>query len=74
MLTTYDGRQLTSIGQLKAAIARREVRYVFLNSLCGPHSTKASSGCAPVARWVRAHAVDVSRRAGLAPGLLWRLA
>jgi 4-amino-4-deoxy-L-arabinose transferase-like glycosyltransferase len=73
MLTTYDGRPLTGIAELRLAIARHQVRYAFINSRCGPHSTKATSGCAPAARWVRAHAIDVSRRAGLAPGLLWRL-
>jgi 4-amino-4-deoxy-L-arabinose transferase-like glycosyltransferase len=73
MLTTYNGRPLTSIAELKLAIAHGEVRYAFLNSLCGQHSTKATSGCAPVARWVRAQAIDVSRQSGLAPGLLWQL-
>jgi 4-amino-4-deoxy-L-arabinose transferase-like glycosyltransferase len=73
MLTTYNGRPLTSIAALRQEIARREVHYAFINSLCGPHSTKATSGCAPAARWVRAHAIDVSRQARLAPGLLWRL-
>jgi hypothetical protein len=73
MLTTYNGRALTSVAELQLAIARHQVRYAFINSQCGPHSTKATSGCAPTARWVRLHAIDVSRQAGLAPGLLWRL-
>jgi 4-amino-4-deoxy-L-arabinose transferase-like glycosyltransferase len=73
MLTTYNGLPLTSVAELKRAIARGEVRYAFINSLCGPHSTRITSGCAPAARWVRAHSRDVSRRAGLAPGVLWRL-
>lgn len=73
MLTTYNGRPLTSVAALKLAIASGEVRYAFVNSFCGPHATAATSGCAPAARWVRAHASDVSRRAGLAPGVLWRL-
>ena len=73
MLTTYNGRPLTSVAELKLAIARRQVRYAFINSQCGPYSTKATSGCAPASRWVRAHAIDVSRQAGLARGLLWRL-
>jgi hypothetical protein len=73
MLTTYNGRPLTSVGALRRAIARGEVRYAFINSRCGRHSPKTTSGCAPAARWVRAHATDVSRAAGLASGLLWRL-
>jgi 4-amino-4-deoxy-L-arabinose transferase-like glycosyltransferase len=73
MLTTYNGRPLTGVAELKQAIARHQVRYAFINSQCGPHSTKTTPGCTPAARWVRAHAIDVSRRAGLAPGLLWWL-
>jgi 4-amino-4-deoxy-L-arabinose transferase-like glycosyltransferase len=73
MLTTYNGLPFTTVAELGRAIARGEVRYAFLNSLCGPHSSKTTSGCAPAARWVRAHSTDVSRRAGLAPGVLWRL-
>jgi 4-amino-4-deoxy-L-arabinose transferase-like glycosyltransferase len=73
MLTTYDGRPLTSVAELERAVARGEVRYAFLNSLCGRHSTGTTSGCAPAALWVRAHATDVSRQAGLAPSVLWRL-
>lgn len=73
MLTTYNGRPFTSVSELRRAIARGEVRYAFINSFCGSHATAATSGCAPAALWVRAHARDVSRRAGLAPGLLWRL-
>jgi 4-amino-4-deoxy-L-arabinose transferase-like glycosyltransferase len=73
MLTTYNGLPLTSVAELKRTIARGEVRYAFINSLCGPHATKITSGCAPAARWVRAHSIDVSRHAGLAPGALWRL-
>lgn len=73
MLTTYNGRPFTSIAELKRAIARREVRYAFINSFCGRHAIATNAGCAAAARWVRAHASDVSRQAGLAPGVLWRL-
>lgn len=73
MLTTYNGRPFTSVRALERAIARREVRYAFVNSFCGLHATPITSGCAPAARWVRAHASDVSRQAGLAAGELWRL-
>jgi 4-amino-4-deoxy-L-arabinose transferase-like glycosyltransferase len=73
MLTTYNGRPLTSVAELKRAIVRREVRYAFVNSFCSRHSTNTTSGCAPAARWVRAHSTDVSRQAGLTPGVLWRL-
>lgn len=73
MLTTYNGLPLTSVAELKRAIARGEVRYAFVNSLCGAHSTRITAGCAPAARWITGHSTDVSRQAGLARGLLWRL-
>jgi 4-amino-4-deoxy-L-arabinose transferase-like glycosyltransferase len=74
VLTTYSGRPFTSVTRLKALIARGEVRYAFLDSTCGAHAPSTASGCAPAARWVRAHGTDVSSRAGLRrPGVLWRL-
>ncbi len=74
MLTTYNGLPLTSVAQLKAIVARGQVRYAFLDSVCGRHSSKTTAGCAPAALWVRAHGTDVSRQAGLrTPGILWRL-
>ncbi len=74
VLTTYNGRPLTSVAQLEALIAKREVRYAFLDSQCGTHTPKTAAGCAPAALWVRAHATDVSRQAGLrVKGILWRL-
>jgi 4-amino-4-deoxy-L-arabinose transferase-like glycosyltransferase len=74
MLTTYNGLTLTSVAQLQALISRGEVRYAFLDSVCKPGAPKTAAGCAPAARWVRAHGTDVSRRAGLRfTGVLWRL-
>ncbi len=73
MLTTYNGMPFTSVPQLKALIARGEVRYAFLDSVCTRTSPKTTAGCAPAALWIRAHATDVSRQAGLRGGVLWRL-
>jgi 4-amino-4-deoxy-L-arabinose transferase-like glycosyltransferase len=74
MLTTYNGLPFTSVARLKALVARGEVRYAFLDSVCGPHPSKTVAGCAPAALWVRAHGTDVSLNAGLhARGILWRL-
>jgi 4-amino-4-deoxy-L-arabinose transferase-like glycosyltransferase len=74
MLTTYNGLPLTSVAQLQALISRGEVRYAFLDSVCKPGAPKTAAGCAPAARWVRAHGTDVSRQAGPRfTGVLWRL-
>jgi 4-amino-4-deoxy-L-arabinose transferase-like glycosyltransferase len=73
-LTSMEGHVLTSVARLKALIASGEVRYAYLSSLCGRHSPSTNSDCSEPARWVRAHATDVSRAAGLPRnGLLWRL-
>lgn len=74
MLTTYNGLALTSVAQLQSLISRGEVRYAFLESVCKPSAPKSTVGCAPAARWVRAHGTDVSKQAGLrVTGVLWRL-
>ena len=74
VLTTYDARTLTSVARLRALIAAGAVRYALLNTGCGPHTPPTDAGCSPPARWIRAHAVDVSAQAGLARrDVLWRL-
>jgi 4-amino-4-deoxy-L-arabinose transferase-like glycosyltransferase len=74
VLTTYQGRTLTSVAQLKHAIARGEVRYALLSSSCGARTPRGDAACSEPALWVRAHARDVSHVAGLIrPGVLWRL-
>jgi 4-amino-4-deoxy-L-arabinose transferase-like glycosyltransferase len=74
VLTTYQGRTLTTVAQLKQLIARGEVRYALLSSLCGTHTPRTDAACSEPALWVRAHGRDVSLRAGLTRhGVLWRL-
>jgi 4-amino-4-deoxy-L-arabinose transferase-like glycosyltransferase len=74
VLTTYNGLPFTSVARLKQLIAAGEVRYAFLDSVCGTHPSKTVAGCAPAALWVRAHGADVSLNAGLHErGVLWRL-
>jgi 4-amino-4-deoxy-L-arabinose transferase-like glycosyltransferase len=73
MLTTYNGLPFTSVGRLRTLIAQGAVRYAFLNSVCPRGAPKTNAGCAPAALWIRAHGIDVSRQAGLHPGVLWRL-
>jgi 4-amino-4-deoxy-L-arabinose transferase-like glycosyltransferase len=73
MLTTYNGLPFTSVARLQTLIAQGAVRYAFLNSVCPRGAPKSNAGCAPAALWIRAHGADVSRQAGLRPGVLWRL-
>jgi 4-amino-4-deoxy-L-arabinose transferase-like glycosyltransferase len=75
VLTTYQGRLLTGVAQLRRLVARGEVRYALLtSSACGRYTPRTSAGCTPAAVWVRAHARDVSREAGLdRDRALWRL-
>jgi 4-amino-4-deoxy-L-arabinose transferase-like glycosyltransferase len=73
MLTTYNGIPFTTVPELKAKIARGEVRYAFLDSVCKQPASGTTAGCAPAALWIRAHALDVSRQAGLRGGVLWQL-
>jgi 4-amino-4-deoxy-L-arabinose transferase-like glycosyltransferase len=73
VLTTYNARVFTTIAELRRLIARGEVRYAFLNSLCGKHASSTDAGCAAPAVWVHIHGTDVSRQAGLRRGVLWLL-
>jgi hypothetical protein len=74
VLTTYEARPLTTIAQLQRLVSRGEVRYALLTGLCGAHTARTNAACSPAALWVRAHAKDVSRKAGLERAqVLWRL-
>lgn len=74
ILTTYNGLPFTSVARLQTLIAQGAVRYAFLNAACPRGApTATNAGCAPAALWIRKHGVDVSRQAGLHPGVLWRL-
>lgn len=74
MLTTYDGRVFTSVAKLRRLIAADKVRYAYLNTFCGRHSTSLNAACSAPAKWIRANGTDVSARAGLGQhGVLWLL-
>ena len=74
VLTSYIGRVFTSISKLQQLAAEGQVRYAFLNTFCGRVATSTNPACAAPVKWVRAHATDVSREAGLGKnGLLYRL-
>ncbi|HEY4897111.1 MAG TPA: hypothetical protein VII01_13575, partial [Solirubrobacteraceae bacterium] len=66
VLTTYNGRVFTTVAQLQSLIAKGEVRYAFLNTFCSRHAASVNPACSAPAKWIRAHATDVSRQAGLA--------
>jgi hypothetical protein len=68
MLTSYDGRVLTSVAKLEQMIARGRVRYAFLNTFCAGAEQSVNPACSAPARWVRAHGTDVSLEAGLSQG------
>jgi hypothetical protein len=74
VLTTYEGRTLTTVARLQRLMARGEVRYALLTGLCGKRTPRTNSACSAPALWVSAHATDVSKAAGLPRAkLLWRL-
>jgi hypothetical protein len=73
VLTTYNARTLTGVAKLRRLISAGAVRYAYLDSPCGPRTPRTDAGCSAPAVWVRAHAVDVSRQAGLSAKTLWRL-
>jgi 4-amino-4-deoxy-L-arabinose transferase-like glycosyltransferase len=74
VLTSYGARVFTPVAKLKRLIAEGQVRYAFLTSHCGRHGSSLNAGCSAPAKWVRAHATDVSRQAGLGQAkLLWLL-
>ena len=74
ILTTYNARVFTTVSELKALIAHGEVKYAFLNSLCGRHTASTDAACSAPARWVKEHGRNISRQAGLAhEPVLWLL-
>jgi 4-amino-4-deoxy-L-arabinose transferase-like glycosyltransferase len=74
VLTTTNARVLTPVARLRALASAGEVRFAILNTLCGPRTPHTDAACSAPAKWVRAHATDVSRKAGLARAkVLWRL-
>jgi hypothetical protein len=72
VLTSVGSLPLLTPGQLAHAVASGEVRYAVLGrGICPPRAVRP---CAPVLRWARAHARDISRAAGVGPpGTLYRL-
>jgi 4-amino-4-deoxy-L-arabinose transferase-like glycosyltransferase len=74
ILTSLAGHELVSAAHLRREVASGAVRYAYVGGGCGPHESRKLAVCAPIASWIRAHATDVSRAAGLPrPLVLWRL-
>ena len=74
VLTTYDGRVVTTVGALQRAVATGQVRYALLGSRCRAHQRAFLAQCSAPALWAAAHGTDVSRDAGQAhSGVLLRL-
>lgn len=74
VLTTYNARTLTSVSRLRQLAAQGQVHYALIGGACGPHTPSTDAACSAPAMWVRTHARDVSRQAGLARrGSLWQL-
>jgi 4-amino-4-deoxy-L-arabinose transferase-like glycosyltransferase len=72
-LTTVEGHPVVSAPELARLAGEGRVRYAYLPSPCPPGGDATNADCSAAARWVRAHATDVSGEAGLRAGSLWRL-
>src|SRR5581483_5052925 len=72
-LSSWEGRPLVGLPELRARAAAGQVRYVLTDSKrCRAGSRRA--GCLPAVQWARRHGADVSKEAGLAaPFRLYRL-
>ncbi|MCW3066807.1 MAG: phospholipid carrier-dependent glycosyltransferase [Solirubrobacterales bacterium] len=69
-LSSWLGRPLVTLHELRARAAAGEVRYVLTNSAgCKNPKLTRTAGCLPAVRWVRKHGLDVSAQAGLATPL-----
>jgi 4-amino-4-deoxy-L-arabinose transferase-like glycosyltransferase len=73
VLTTFNARVLTPVARLRALAAEDKVRYAILSATCGAHTAPTDADCSAPARWVRAHARDISRQVGLRREFLWLL-
>jgi 4-amino-4-deoxy-L-arabinose transferase-like glycosyltransferase len=64
-LTSWAGRQLTSLAALQAAVRASEVRYGLIASFHCNAATAAWASCGPGAVWIRTHGIDVTKQAGI---------
>ena len=73
MLTSLYGRPLTSVKQLATAVRTGQARYALLGKGRCKRPGEHVPDCAPAVLWARSHSFDVSARAGVRAGLLYRL-
>jgi hypothetical protein len=74
ILSNVGKLPITSMGAVRAAALRGDLRYALVGGSCGrAHSIKRKH-CLPALRWIRAHGVDVTSATGIqSPGLLYHL-
>lgn len=74
-LNAVDSYVVTPLSKLQRLAAQGRVRYAIITSWCGPHTSHENADCSAAARWVVAHARNVSAQAGLGPrsALIWQL-
>jgi hypothetical protein len=68
-----SGRTLLSPQRLSREVAAGRLRYALFASGCGKAKPSHVRRCPAPERWLRRHGTDVSRRAGLQVGTLFRL-
>ncbi|HEX4465725.1 MAG TPA: glycosyltransferase family 39 protein [Solirubrobacteraceae bacterium] len=68
VITTYNAQVFTTIPEMEKLIAKGEVRYAFLNTLCTKVAPSVNAACSAPVRWIRENGTDVSREAGLQTG------
>ena len=74
VLNSINSKVVTPLAKLQALAAAGAVRYAVLSAPCSPRSSPSNPDCSAAARWVVAHATNVSVPANLGAGLtLWRL-
>jgi hypothetical protein len=73
LLTSYEGRPLISLAQLKRRIIAGDVRYVLASGRCPIPPYKLLPQCSRAVRWVRANGQDVTGglHVALKQGLLY---
>lgn len=65
-LTSWEGRPLVGLAELKATVAAGQVRFVLIDSSsCRSAGQGGLAACLPTVRWARRHGIDVTAAVGL---------